>query len=174
MNRPGLTLVEVVVALALAATTALLAHAVLGAVASAAADVVTSGAVADARANGERELRRLVASAEGGTPARAMRGDTSFVSWSTWCRASGGWLERCLVRLSIRRAHGGEQLVLRMPNGDERLVQDSLRDPRLAYLVSGANGGRWIASWTDSHALPLAVALLTDNQILLFRTGARN
>lgn len=174
MNRPGLTLVEVVVALTLAATAALLAHAVLGAVSSSATDAVTTGAKADADANGERELRRLVGSAEGGAPARAMRGDSSTVTWSAWCKAPGGWLERCVVRLTIRRDHGAPRLVLRLPAEGELLIQDSLRAPRLAYLVDGSKGGQWRSAWTERNALPLAVALVSDDGLLLFRTGARN
>lgn len=174
MNRPGLTLVEVVVALSIAATAALLAHAVLGAVSSASVTVISNADRRDARANGERELRRLMGSAERIAPSRPMRGDSSAVTWSTWCRAPGGWLERCIARLAIRRGPGSEQLVLRLPVDDERLVADSLRSPRLLYLVDGAHGGIWRSTWTERHALPIAVAVRSADGLMLFRTGARD
>lgn len=160
----GFTLLEVLVALIVAATVLLSAHWMAGAVADATERVAEEGGAADARANSERLLRRLAATAE---PAAApFRGNRQIMRWSTWCDTADGWQERCTVELAMVQRREGATLLLALPHGQLVVVREAVRRGGFRYLTAAGGRGSWTGEWAASSP-PAAVAAEMDSDTLI-------
>jgi prepilin-type N-terminal cleavage/methylation domain-containing protein len=101
-SRSGFTLIEVMVALAVAAVVVLGARLALEQLADDAGRIIDGAVLADRDANAERLLRSLFRRLEVGTgSAGTFGGDERSMSFTTWCDVPGGWQERCEATLAI-------------------------------------------------------------------------
>ena len=161
----GFTLLEVLVALTVAAVVLLSAHWMAGAVADATERVAAEGGDADALANSERLLRRLAATAEPAAGA-PFRGNPRIMRWSTWCDTAAGWQERCTVKLAMVRRGAGTALLLSLPQGRLMVVRGAFQRGEFRYLAAAGGRGSWTGEWAASSP-PHAVAAEMDSDTLI-------
>ncbi|HXH81319.1 MAG TPA: prepilin-type N-terminal cleavage/methylation domain-containing protein [Candidatus Tectomicrobia bacterium] len=150
----GFTLLELLVALAIAGTVALLAHRMFAGVADGAAHVEEARRTLDREMNARRLLVELVASLEvGTTEASGFRGERERVSFTTWTLVPEGWLARRTVTLGAR---------------DSAFVVSGLTDAPLAlaqpitrvefdYLLDPGATERWVQEWMSPVSAPVAI-----------------
>ncbi|HYW08759.1 MAG TPA: prepilin-type N-terminal cleavage/methylation domain-containing protein [Longimicrobium sp.] len=172
-RNDGFTLVEVVVALALAGLLLLGARVLLEQVGDAAERISGTAAEVDREANGERLLRAVVGSAEQPSGARAFRGDARGARFTSWCDLAAGWQERCDVSLGVIRVGERNVLAMELPRGEVVALRHGFASGRVIYLRDAADGGSWLAEWASSVSLPLAVGVVLDGDTLILRVGER-
>lgn len=182
-HRPGFSLVEVLIALAVTGVVLLGARHVIGQMADAARELTRSARILDADATAERLLRALAGRLEVGTSeAREFEGTPTAVQFSSWCEVPAGWLERCEVRvgfdtLGATRRDGGASLSLTLTTtsstagvrsatgaaaGERVVLRTGLRGGALRYLDTPDAGGVWFVAWGRGISAPLAFAIVTE------------
>ena len=170
----GLTLVEVMVALALSGIVVLGARVIVEALGEMSARLRVLAAANDGEANAERLLRSLVERIETGTDAaRPFRGADSSASFTTWCRVGGGWQERCRVDMAFTRIGAQRGFYLATSTGLELVLRPGLNSGEFRYLASARNGGVWYSEWRGELTPPLAVEVRIDADTLVLRIGER-
>jgi prepilin-type N-terminal cleavage/methylation domain-containing protein len=173
-GREGFTLIEVVVALTLAALLMLGARALFEQLGAHAEALVGAAADADREANGDALLRALVGAAETSPdPERRFEGTEEGVRFSTWCESPGGWLERCAVTLGFVHADTARVLALEAGAGDPVVLRRGFRDGHLIYLRAPEEGGSWVRGWSSVAITPLAVGVVVDGDTAILRIGER-
>jgi prepilin-type N-terminal cleavage/methylation domain-containing protein len=172
--RRGFTLVELVVALAIAGGILVGARILLEELAADADALVAAAAEADAEANAERSLRELVVRLEVGTDdARRFSGDERAARFTSWCDVPRGWLERCTVILAVDREGTEPVLAAMQSTGDVLVLRRGFTSATLRYLGDAARGGTWFRSWGESITAPLAIGIVFDRDTLILRIGER-
>jgi prepilin-type N-terminal cleavage/methylation domain-containing protein len=170
----GFTLMEVVVALALAGGLLLGARWMLAAAGDGAERVIAEAGEADRAANAERLLRDLALRTEARfREGPRFRGDGRAVRWGSWCDVPAGWQERCEVTLALLRGRERNVLALSLPGGALVPVRAGFSDGKLLYLRSAREGGIWADRWDSDPELPLAIGVVLDRDTLLVRIGRR-
>jgi prepilin-type N-terminal cleavage/methylation domain-containing protein len=170
----GFTLVEVVVALAIAGTVVLTSRVLLEELADDAQALLKQGALIDSRANADRALRDLVGRLEVGTDeARRFSGDERVARFTSWCEVPRGWLERCSVTLAVDFEGSEAFLAASLSTGELLVVQRDFSAGSLRYLGDAARGGNWFRSWGESITAPLAIGVILDADTLILRIGER-
>ena len=152
----GFTLIEVLVALLLAALVVSLAHQVFSAVVAGARRVEAARATLDAHANRRRWLIEAFASlAAGPPPAGPFDGEPGRVHFTTWLQQADGGFAPTAVDLGVEQA----ALVARLASGDSLVLASRVARAAFDYLlVPGANA-RWVGEWISPVSAPLAVRL---------------
>lgn len=172
--RSGFTLVEVLVALAIAGTVVVTARMLLEQLADDAERLVAHAAANDADANAERMLRELALRLEVGTDdSRRFAGEERAARFTSWCEVPRGWQERCTVTLAID-AQGAEPiLAASLSTGELLVLRRGFSTATLRYLGDAARGGTWFRSWGESITAPLAIGVVLDADTLILRIGER-
>ena len=147
--RQGFTLIEVMVAVAIAGIVIVAAHQIFTGVADGARAVATARASLDRSANARRWLKATFLSLEPPFEGRANR--ASFTSWQL---VPGGWFEQRPTQLvqngsSFLGATGTESLQL----------ADSVSDVAFDYLLDPGADTKWVREWISPVSAPLAVRL---------------
>lgn len=172
--RAGFTIVEVLVALAIAATVVATARMLLEELAADGEALLIETMETDSRANAERSLRELVLRLEVGTSeTRRFAGDEEAARFTSWCEVPRGWLERCTITLAIDRRGREPALVAALSTGEVLVLRRGFSAARLRYLGDAARGGAWFRSWGESITAPLAIGVILDADTLLLRIGER-
>lgn len=173
-GRGGFTLVEVLVALAIAGTLVVTARMLLEQLAEDAERLVAHAATNDAEANADRTLRELVSSLEVGTDdARRFAGEERAAQFTSWCEVPRGWQERCTVTLAIDTQGPEPVLVASLSTGELLVVRRDFSNAALRYLGDAARGGTWFRSWGESITSPLAIGIVVDADTVILRIGER-
>lgn len=173
--RRGFTLLEVVVALAIAGLILMSARAMMEVVAATASITDRAARANDAAANAERRLRLLVARSWAGERAEwAFRGNSDSLAFASWCDVPGGWLERCQVSLVIIR-HGGDAAVLAMTEAGTApvIIRELTRPIGLRYLVPSDTGASWVTAWESITTPPPAIGVMSKADTTILRVGER-
>jgi len=171
-SRRGFTLIEVVIALAIAGTLLLGARWVISASGDAAERLTAEAGRVDRNANAERLARELAARTEL-RPGGHLRGDRRGARWSTWCDVPSGWQERCEVTLAVLATNERRVVAIAFDDGRIIPVRDGFSTGSLIYLESATAGGVWVGQWTSETAPPLAVGVVADRDTLVLRIGDR-
>ena len=172
--RAGFTIVELLVALAIAGTVVMTARMLLEELAADGDALLTEAMENDSRANAERSLRELVLRLEVGTSEeRRFAGDERGARFTSWCDVPRGWLERCTVTLAIDRIGSEPAIVAALSTGEVLVLRRGFSTARLQYLGDAARGGTWFRSWGESITAPLAIGLVFEADTLLLRIGER-
>jgi prepilin-type N-terminal cleavage/methylation domain-containing protein len=155
--RPaGFTLVEVLVALVLAGTIALLAHQLFAAAVDASRRLEQARRRLDREGNAHAFLRdallALDVGADGGGPFEGYPGHLQF---SAWLPVSDGWDERRTVVLALDR--GRWTATLGDEPGTRLVLADSVKSVSLDYLLDPGADARWAMGWHSPVSAPLAV-----------------
>ena len=173
-GRDGFTLVEVLVALAIAGTVVVTARMLLEQLADDAERLVAHAATNDREANAERTLRELVLRLEVGTEdSRRFAGEERAARFTSWCDVPRGWQERCTVTLAIDTQGPEPVLVASLSTGELLVVRRDFSTAALRYLGDAARGGTWFRSWGESITAPLAIGVVLDADTVILRIGER-
>lgn len=172
--RGGFTLVEILVALAIAGTVIVTARMLLEQLADDAERLVAHAAANDTEANAERMLREVVSSLEVGTDdSRRFAGDERVTRFTSWCEVPRGWQERCAVTLAIDTQGPEPVLAASLSTGELLVLRRGFSNATLRYLGDAARGGTWFRSWGESITAPLAIGVVLDADTLILRIGER-
>jgi prepilin-type N-terminal cleavage/methylation domain-containing protein len=153
MRRSGFTLIEVMVALALGALVALLAHRMFSGVLDASRRATAAQDALARERNSRRWLMEAFGSLDIGTASGGFVGRAHEVDFETWQRTEGGTLGA--QRVSLIQV--GDSLVLR---GTTRLVVvDSVRSVDFDYLLEPGANSVWVREWISPVSAPLGVRL---------------
>lgn len=170
----GFTLLEVTVALAVAALVLLGARAVLERMGDGADAIAAHAEAADRAANGERTLRALAGRLE--VPPgeeEAFAGTPRAARFRTWCEVPDGWLERCRAVVGVVRLEDGTALVASLSTGGTVPLLRGLDGAELRYLRDAADGGLWLERWRSAVEAPLAIGVVVPGDTVIVRIGER-
>jgi prepilin-type N-terminal cleavage/methylation domain-containing protein len=171
-RRPGFTLLELTVGLAIGGMAVVAAGALLTALSAQAEQIDDAARAVDRSANAERLLRSLVANFDATRDSTVLRGSRSAVSFRTWCMQSSGSYRSCSARLSFRA--DGEAVTLvsdTVATGGVKhdtggTVLRSVSSGSFRYLLDAANGGKWTDTWS-AISRPLALGVILDQDTLI-------
>lgn len=147
MRRNGFTLIEVIVAVTIAAAVVVAAHSIFAGVVDGAKEIVEARTELDRSANARRWLKAAFLSLE-----PPFDGRTDRVSFKSWQLAPGGWFEpqSIFVRQNgptFAGAIGNEQLQLAY--GVSSVAFD--------YLLEPGADAKWVREWISPVSAPLAI-----------------
>jgi prepilin-type N-terminal cleavage/methylation domain-containing protein len=172
--RRAFTLIEVLIALAVAGTILVTARMLLEQLAGDAEDLVTHAARNDTEANAERILRELVSRLEVGTDdSRRFVGAEHAARFTSWCDVPLGWQERCTVTLALDMQGAEPVLAASLSTGEMLVLRRGFSNATFDYLGDAARGGTWFRSWGESITAPLAIGVFMDGDTLILRIGER-
>ena len=171
-RRHGFTLIEVAVALSVAAIVMLTAREIVGAVTDGSATVARRAAHQDAHANAKRLARSLLRGIVSDSSTAGLVGSERSVFFRGWCPSAGGWLEQCEVSLAIE--HAGDSTVVALYPGspDRRHVLSASPGDATFRFVKAGNPPLWLTSWTATRELPAALAVVRASDTLLLKVGS--
>lgn len=172
-RRPGFTLVEVLVALALGATVLVGARGFLESLGDHASGVLRVARTADSRNNAEDMLRRAVVDLvvrRDTLPSFA--GDESAFAFRSSCVSAQGWREPCDVQVRAERSDSGFQVVL-IEGANQVVVRRALSTAGMRYLLAVEEGGTWTGRWQNTLMLPLAIGIIAGDDTIVARVGGR-
>lgn len=173
-SRRGVTLIELLVALAISGIALLGGLALLDQVQDGDARIAANS-LRDARvANGDRMLHMLLADARSTTDtADRFRGDERNASFQTLCETTSGWSEPCRALLSIDSVADSSRMIAQDDRGDRQIVRQVPGLAAFRYLdLSAAKDSTWIARWSTSVVLPGAIALITRSDTTVLPMGS--
>ena len=152
----GFTLIEVVVALAIAGLVVLLASRVFGAAADASHALVRARAGLDREANARRWLAAAFRSLDvGQDSAGPFAGQEDRVEFSSWLETVDGSFARSRLAL---RADEGRFVVVATP-GDTVALADSVESVAFDYLLEPGADTKWVRAWISPVSAPLGVRI---------------
>lgn len=173
-DRRGLTLVELMVALAIGSMVLLSARLLAGSVADGAVLVAAAGDAAERAATPERTLRGWLRRVEVGTDSlTTFAGAARGAAFTSWCDVPGGWQERCRVTLLLDRWREEPALIGTTSTGSLIVLPLADAAATLLYLQDARLGGQWVRMWGTSLSAPLAVLVAMPGDSLLLRIGER-
>lgn len=175
-RRGGLTLIEVLIALAISAMIVVAARFMVEGLSDGARRLRTASLELDREANGIGVARALAGRLETGSPGRTFHGDPTQSAFSSYCEVPEGWLESCRVTLTVQRL--GDSTALRALLESSRRTETIELARRagpltLRYLLSAEAGGQWILIWEGGLTAPLAIGVVSPTDTLLLRIGVR-
>ena len=171
-RRGGFTLLELVVALALAATVFLAGRMLLDALSASREELARETALNDERANGERLLRSLVAHGEAGDDSTiGFQGDQATARFSSWCATPAGGLERCRVRLAVGLVGAESIITASVRLGETIRVWRQSGTVELRYLDGLAGDSSWTTTWESRIAVPIAIGIVGGGDTIVLVVG---
>lgn len=153
-GRPGFTLVEVVVALALAALVVLLAERLFGATSDTIAALEGTSEQLTREGNGRRLLGSLLGSLDISPPDGLFRGGQDRLECSVWSPQPSGWPRR--MRVTFLASEGAFQVAF--PQQTIALLHD-VRAVELDYLLHAGANEAWVRAWESPASAPLGIRL---------------
>lgn len=155
MNRRGFTLLELLVALTLAAIAMAMAYQLFAAAAEGARRLSQADRRSVRQANAHRWLDDAWRNLEVGTAeAGGFDGAPAEASFSSWLLTAHGWPERRRVTLM----HDGEALRARWGAAEVTLVE-GVAGVEFDYLLEPGADARWVRAWVSPASAPLAVRM---------------
>jgi len=155
MRRSGFTLIEVIIALSLAAMVVLLAHRVFASVVEGSQRVREARTRLDREANAGRWLTAAFGSLTVGTVGGSFDGEPARVSFSAWLPVASGGFAPSRVALGLEEG----RLVARLDQGDSVVLADSVASATFDYLLEPGANERWVGEWISPVSAPVAVRL---------------
>jgi prepilin-type N-terminal cleavage/methylation domain-containing protein len=173
-HRAGFTLLEVMLAITIAFTVLLMARAMIEQL-NAADRRLDLASRAEARTrNSERAVIRAFDRLEVGTDSlRIFVGDVGHMTFTSWCDASGGWLERCEMKFSIDTVRAGSALLLQSSLGDSIVVRTGFLGGSFRYIDDVDDPKAWVWRWGPGNTAPTVIAFVTARDTMLYRIGPR-
>src|SRR5205823_1519703 len=151
--KPGFTLVDLMVALAIAGLVVLTAHRLFAAAGDAGNTLRAAREALDRQSNARRWLSATFLSLDVGTDsAGSFEGRPDHVVFSAWELMPDGWFER--RRVSLGKA--GQHLVAQALPGEPMVLADSIASLDFDYLLEPGAESRWVREWISPVSAPLA------------------
>ncbi|HWH51544.1 MAG TPA: hypothetical protein VN651_08360 [Gemmatimonadaceae bacterium] len=172
-NRGGLTMFELVIALALAGTVLAGGALLLEELGDANARMFAQAATVAATNNGARALDRLFADARpADDSSERFTGDSRAASYATLCDTPSGWRERCRVKLMIDSL-ADSSAVIALSDGGEALTLGRVGGAAtFRYIDLSARDTTWLMRWSPSVALPDAIAIVAGADTAVLPLGS--
>jgi prepilin-type N-terminal cleavage/methylation domain-containing protein len=179
--RRGVTLLELIIALAIAGLAMLGCVMLLDQLNDSHERIVRDRAADATGGNEDRMLRRFLADAHTTTDtAERFRGDEHNASYLTLCDTPSGWPENCRVTLSLDSLRDSSVIVAEAKR--EEHLDDHLEEHfelrRIAgsatfrYLDLSSRDSSWVRQWATSIALPGAIALVVGGDTTILPLGS--
>jgi len=173
-NRSGLTILELLVALALSASLLVAGRALMEQMAGVSETIATKSAADDSARVRIRSLRAIVRNMSVVSDSSSnFIGDqrtARFASWCTGASAAGAYSivdQRCDVTLAI-------DSVVTVTDAAGRKITSIAGGPGvLRYLRDSRDGGHWDTAWGPGIYLPLAIGLILRGDTVVLRIGDR-
>jgi prepilin-type N-terminal cleavage/methylation domain-containing protein len=155
MKRQGFTLVEVMLALAITGTVALIARQLVSLTLTASRELGVRRETAAQQHNSQLWLAAAFLSLEVRAADGGFEGGPGDLVFSTWLQQPEGWFKRLRIGLTVRDDH------LVAVAEDRVLVNlaDSVRRLEVDYLMEAGANSRWSRRWVSPISGPLAVRL---------------
>jgi len=149
-------LIEVLVALTIAALVVLLAHQVFAAVAERGRTLVAARDSLDRAANARRWLKATFLSLEvGSDSAGGFDGRADRVDVAAWERTADGWFDRRRIALG----RDGDRLVASVIPGEPVALIDGVIGVAFDYLLEPGAESRWVREWVSPVSAPVAIRM---------------
>lgn len=154
-SASGFTLLELLVALAVAGVVVLLAHRLFAAATDGGRRLVAARAALDRTANGHRWLQAAFLSLDVGQMAGdEFAGRPDHLRFTTWLETAGGWFEPRRVELAVDR---GRFVASVEDRWEPVVLADSVAHVAFDYLLEPGTATTWVAEWVSPVSAPLAV-----------------
>ena len=160
MRRSGFTLIEVLVALTLAALVVLLAHRVFTAALDGSHRLLEARTRLDRQSNARRWLVDAFGSLAVGPVGGPFDGRPSRVTFGTWLTPPSGSFAPARVTLGA----DGPRLMARWEGGDSLMLADRVLSATFDYLLEPGADVHWGNEWTSPVSAPVAVRLRVTRQ----------
>lgn len=177
--RPGFTLLEVLIAVTIAAMLLLSADVVFEQLADSRVSAARGAAERDDTQNSMELVRRWVRQVDvsprvgvGNIP-HVFAGDSIEAHFVSSCIAPGGWERECEVALRIVSDSGGSALTAISSMGDSASLRGRGRELSLQYLIEASGPRKWVRSWPAGPTTPIAIGIMSPSDTTVFRIGAR-
>ena len=155
----GFTLVELLVALTIAGSVAILAHRMFTGVADAAVRLDAMREALDREMNAQRVLIELAGNLEIGTAETAgFQGEPDAVSFTSWALGVEGWLSRRRVTLAARDS----ALIVSGLTDDPLALMRSVRRVGFDYLLEPGADEHWVRQWISPVSAPVAIRVRVE------------
>lgn len=176
--RSGFTLLEVLVAVMVAATLLLSADFVFTQLADSSHGTTVSSIMRDSTRNSMEAVREWVRQIDvspqrdAASMRHAFSGDSIHAQFTSACISPGGWEVECSIALGVETDSAGATLTaISSAHDTVRLRRDHAM--QLRYLAGAAGSGSWESSWPAGPTLPLAIGMVTPMDTVIYRIGAR-
>lgn len=151
----GFTLLELLVALAVAGVVVLLAHRLFATATDSGRRLVAARAALDRTANARRWLQAAFLSLDVGQVAGdEFAGRPDHLRCTTWLETVGGWFEPRRIELAVDR---GRFVASVGDRWDPVVLADSVAHVAFDYLLEPGAATTWVAEWVSPVSAPLAV-----------------
>jgi prepilin-type N-terminal cleavage/methylation domain-containing protein len=148
-SHGGFTLIEVMVAIAIAGIVIVAAHRIFTGVADGARAVAIAREQLDRGVNARRWLKATFLSLE-----PPFEGRTDRASFTSWQLVPGGWLEKAPTQLMQEGA-----ALLGVTRAERLQLADSVSAVTFDYLLDPGADTKWVREWISPVSAPLAVRL---------------
>jgi len=173
--RRGMTLIEIVAAIAIAGFVVASGAALLDQVNDAGARIAAAAASTARTGNGQRLFRELLARAEASVDTNdRFRADSGSVAYLTRCPNAFGWTEPCHVRLAMDYRADSTDIVAVFGDGREITVRAQAKRAEFRFLDLTHLDSMWARVWTTSATLPDAIAVVSGTDTVVFPVGPRD
>ncbi len=154
--RGGFTLLEVLVALAIAGIAVLLAHGLFATAGDAGRALRAGREELDCEANARRWLAATFLSLDVGTDGdESFHGHPDRVAFSAWQLTADGWFER--RRVALGRTN--DRVVAELAPGGPLALADRVTSLDFDYLLEPGAESHWLRQWISPVSAPVAVRM---------------
>lgn len=171
-RRQGFTLLEVVVALALAGLVALLVQRLFQATAETSQSLRAAAEGLSQEGNGRRVIETLLGSLHVSSSETEFRGGPTRIEFAAWSRQPDGWLQR--GRRAVFASGGA---LVAETDGQTLVLLRDVRRLQVDYLLSPGANEAWARSWQSPSSAPIAIRLRLERSAsvdtMLVLVGAR-
>ena len=172
-SRRGVTLLELIIALAISGLAILGCVILLDQVNDSHERISRERVVAATAGNGDRLLRRVLVDAHTTTDtAERFCGDEHNASYLTLCDTPAGWPEACRVTLSLDSLRDSSAIVAETSRDERFEVRRIPGAATFRYLDLSARDSSWVRQWATSIALPGAIAIVVGVDTTVLPLGS--
>ncbi len=172
-NRRGITLIELLIALAISGLAMLGAMMLLDQVSDGQLRIGRRAVVNATVGNGDRLLRRLLADARTTTDSlQRFRGDERSATYTTLCDVPAGWAEYCRATLLIDSLRDSTAIIVETDGTQPVQVRRFAGAAAFIYLDLSARDSAWVRRWERSIALPDAIGVVAGADTTILPMGS--
>lgn len=173
MNRRGMTLVELLIAIAIAGLVLLGGILLLDQLRDSASRIGRDSAANATAGNADHLLRRFLADAHATSDsADFFRGTEHAATYVTLCDTDAGWRERCRVTLSLDSLSDSTLLVAETDRTESFVIRRIGGAARWRFLDVASRDSAMLREWAPSMSMPSALAIIAGIDTAFFPLGA--
>jgi prepilin-type N-terminal cleavage/methylation domain-containing protein len=171
--RRGMTLLEIIAALAIAGMALLGGILLLDAVNDDASRIARDGAAQASDGNAAAAVGRMLLETEASFDStKRFRGSERSLDYFTRCAVPSGWTEPCHVMLAIDSLPDGSAISAQPDGGDRFVFARYAGIAEFRFFDATSRDSSWLTSWRTSATLPSAVAIVVGADTVVLPVGA--